>query len=157
MRFDWKRARRSLAACRRPVFLDLGDNRVLRLPEQFAPREEMTGALYTRASVENWLRDGAQLERIIPPPEVLTVAPPIPVGLAVRRLAGSAPTRPASPSPRPSRRQTADRPVRQWVMNEDWLSATLRIVPEVGMEACETLRRVVIEKYRAGELALPDA
>ena len=41
-------------------------------------------------------------------------------------------------------------------MNGAWLAATCRIVPEVGMEACETLRRVVIEKYRAGELALPD-
>lgn len=45
VRFDWKRPRRSIGACRRPVFLDLGDNRVLRLPEQFTPREEMTGAL----------------------------------------------------------------------------------------------------------------
>ena len=56
VRFRWKHARRSVAACRRPAFLDLGKDRVLRLPERFAPGEEMTGMLYTRASVEGWLQ-----------------------------------------------------------------------------------------------------
>ena len=46
VRFRWKHARRSLTACRRPVFLDLGDGTVLR-PGRFDPAGEMTGALYT--------------------------------------------------------------------------------------------------------------
>jgi hypothetical protein len=64
----------------------------------------------------------------------------------------------ATPSPQPSRRWifTADRPVRQWAMVGDWLAETCRIVPEVGMEACQTLWREVIRKYREGELAEPD-
>lgn len=67
VRFWWKHARRSVAACRRPVLLDLGDGTVLR-PGRFTLGIEMTGGLYSRASVENWLRDGAQWERIILPP-----------------------------------------------------------------------------------------
>jgi hypothetical protein len=66
VRFRWKRARQSLIACRRLVFLDLGNGAILRIG-RFAPASEMTGALYTRASVENWLRDGAQWERVILP------------------------------------------------------------------------------------------
>ncbi len=64
----WSRPRRSIAACRRPVFLDLGHG-VLRI-KRFLPGTEMAGVLHTRASVEGWLRDGAQLERIILPPSL---------------------------------------------------------------------------------------
>jgi hypothetical protein len=52
----------------------------------------MKGALYTRASVEGWLRDGAQLERIVLPPEVLPVGT-ISAGGAARRLTSSTPCR----------------------------------------------------------------
>ena len=68
VRFRWKYARRSLSACRRPVFLDLGDGTVLR-PGRF-DGSETTGALYTRSSVEGWLRDGTGLDRIVLPPQV---------------------------------------------------------------------------------------
>ena len=69
VRFRWKRARASLVACRRLVFLDLGDGTVLR-PGRFAAVAEMTGALYTRSSVEGWLRAGTSFERIVLPPVV---------------------------------------------------------------------------------------
>ena len=69
VRFRWKYARASLAACRRPVLLDLGGGHVLR-PAEFVPAAEMTGVLYTRASIEAWLRDGTPWERIILPPVV---------------------------------------------------------------------------------------
>ena len=67
--FRWKRARASLVACRRPVFLDLGNGTVLRIDPRppFIPATGMAGTLYSRASVESWLRDGAQLERIALP------------------------------------------------------------------------------------------
>ena len=68
VRFRWKHARRSLTACRRPVFLDLGIGAVLR-PGRFDPAGEMTGALYTRSSVEDWLRDGTGLYRVVLPPQ----------------------------------------------------------------------------------------
>lgn len=67
--FRWKRARQSLIACRRPIFLDLGDDTILRT-DRFAPAAEMTGALYARASVENWLRDGTAIDRIVMPPKI---------------------------------------------------------------------------------------
>jgi hypothetical protein len=67
--FRWKHARQSLAACRRPVLLDLGDGKVLR-PHRFAAAAEMDGTLYTRASVEGWLRDGVRWDRITLPPAV---------------------------------------------------------------------------------------
>ena len=75
VQFRWRRARASLVACRRPVFLDLGDGTVLRIGAwpPFIPAIGMPGALYTRASVEGWLRDGAQLERIVLPS---STAPP---------------------------------------------------------------------------------
>ena len=63
--FRWRHPRRSIGACRRLVLLDLGNGTVLRSPERFVPAREMRGILYTRASVEGWLRDGTQLERII--------------------------------------------------------------------------------------------
>jgi hypothetical protein len=66
--FRWKYPRRSVATCRRPVLLDLGDGTVLRAG-RFGPAE-MDGTLYTRASVEGWLRDGAPWERITLPPAV---------------------------------------------------------------------------------------
>ena len=68
-RFRWKHPRQSLAACRRPVFLDLGDGVIVR-PSRFIVGGEMTGVLYTRSSVEGWLRAGTALERIVLPPEV---------------------------------------------------------------------------------------
>ena len=40
--------------------------------------------------------------------------------------------------------------------DDKWLAAALRIVPEVGPEACQALLDKVIEKYRAGELARAD-
>ena len=65
--FKWTNCRRSVAACRRPVFLDLGNGRVLHSPERFV--SDGAGLLYTRASVEGWLRgDNAKLERIVLPP-----------------------------------------------------------------------------------------
>jgi hypothetical protein len=69
----------------------------------------------------------------------------------------SAPSvRRAVPPPQPSRRQTPDRPIRQWEMAGKWLAATCRIIPEIGLDACRKLRRVAIEKYRKGELAEAD-
>ena len=67
--YSWKHARRSVDACRRLVLLDLGDDRVLCI-KRYAASAESTGALYTRASVEGWLRDGTQWERIVLPPAV---------------------------------------------------------------------------------------
>lgn len=61
--FRWSHPRRSVQACRRPVFLDLGNGTVLQLPEQVRLSGEQPGMLYTRASVEGWLREGGQLER----------------------------------------------------------------------------------------------
>ena len=152
--FRWYSPRRSITACRRPVFIDLGRDEILRLPGAFMPREESPGALYTRASVEGWLRDGTPLDRITLPP-----APaPCRGARPFTAPAPAPPARPAVPPPRqPSRRQTAPRPIRQWVMNGEWLAETLRIVPEVGMEACQTLWREVVKKYREGELAEPDS
>ena len=69
VRFRWKHPRRSLAACRRPVFLDVGGGAVLR-PGRFTLAAGMTGVLYTRSSAEDWLRAGTALERIVLPPEV---------------------------------------------------------------------------------------
>jgi hypothetical protein len=68
--FRWKHARASLVACRRPVLLDLGNGSVLRIGPwpPFIPSIGMTGALYTRASIEDWLRDGTKWERMILPP-----------------------------------------------------------------------------------------
>ena len=63
----WKRARRSIAACRRLVLLDLGDGTVLRIGQL---ADEIPGVLYTRESVEGWLRDGTQWDRITLPPAV---------------------------------------------------------------------------------------
>ena len=150
--FRWYSPRRSIAACCRAVFIDLGRDRILRLPTPFTLNGESPGALYTRTSVEGWLKDGAPLDRITLPaaPAPCQGARPF----AARVPAPSA--RPAVPPPQPSRRRTAALPIRQWAINEDWLAGVCRIVPEVGMEACETLRGVVIERYRAGELALPD-
>ena len=65
VRFHWSHPRRSVEACGRPVLLDLGDGRLLRPWRFSADHVEMNGTLYTRASVEGWLRDGTQLERII--------------------------------------------------------------------------------------------
>lgn len=65
----WKWARQSVFACRRLVLLDLGDGTVLRAGRR-VPVSEQEGTLYTRASVEDWLRDGARWERITLPPEV---------------------------------------------------------------------------------------
>jgi competence protein CoiA len=73
VRLRWKHARRSVAACRRLVLLDLGDRGVLRLRD-FVPDGEMNAVLYTRASVEGWLRDGTPWERITLP------SPPAPRG-----------------------------------------------------------------------------
>lgn len=155
--FRWYSPRRSITACRRPAFLDLGHDEILRLPRPFMPREESPGALYTRTSVEGWLRDGTPLDRITPPPAPAPCA-------GARPAAAPAPAA-AFPPPRPSRRliaaadrrPAADRPVRQWEMAGEWLATTCRIVPEVGMEACQTLRREVIKKYREGELAEADS
>ena len=154
--FRWYSPRRSITACRRPAFLDLGGGTILRLPRPFMPYEESPGASYTRASVEGWLKDGTPLDRITPPPAPAPCAGARPFAAPARA--------PAFPPPRPSRRliAAADRRQtaaadRQWVMAGDWLTAACRIVPEVGMEACQTLRRVVIEKYRAGEISEPDS
>ena len=160
VRFRWRYARRSIAACRRPVLLDLGDERVLHLGH-FAPATEMTGVLYTRTSIEQWLRNGARWERI-------TLRPAIPASgydhPSWGRFRAPQPERPqaelrqqlAAQEREARERREADERMSAWVMSKDWLPAVLRIVPEVGMEACETLRRVVLQKYRAGELALPD-
>jgi hypothetical protein len=67
--FRWKYARRSVTACRKLVLLDLGDGTVL-WARRFAASAEMEGTLYTRASVERWLRDGTQWERITLPSAV---------------------------------------------------------------------------------------
>jgi competence protein CoiA len=67
--FRWKHARQSIAACRRPVLLDLGDGTVLR-PDRFAAAAEMDGTLYTRTSIEGWLRDGTRWELVTLPPRV---------------------------------------------------------------------------------------
>lgn len=40
---------------------------------------------------------------------------------------------------------------------EAWLAATLRVVPQVGLEACRNLWRETSEKRRSGEVAGPDA
>jgi hypothetical protein len=69
VRFHWTRPRRSLEACRRPVLLDLGSDRVLLVREFRADHVEMNGVLYSRSSVEGWLRDGTPWKAIVLPPE----------------------------------------------------------------------------------------
>jgi hypothetical protein len=177
VRFRWKHARRSVAACRRPAFLDLGRDRVLRLPELFAAGEEMTGTLYTRASVEGWLRDRALLERfpLLPPPPLASRYDPpyleqyrapdawradqqrrrAETIASADRLAQwlqdaqAVPPPPSQPSG-PAEAQAA-------TTSGEWLAAILRIVPDVGIEACRKLWRETTEKRRNGELAEPDS
>jgi hypothetical protein len=49
-----------------PVFSPLSPLAVpLLLKPRFAPAAEMTGALYTRTSVEGWLANGTRWERIV--------------------------------------------------------------------------------------------
>src|SRR5271166_975016 len=155
--FRWYSPRRSITACRRPVFIDLGRDGILRLPWPFMPYEESPGALYTRSSVEGWLKDGTQLDRITPPPVPTPCAGARPFAAPAIPPPRHRVMHDAVPPPQSSRRRTADRPIGQWEMAGEWLDATCRIVPEVGMEACLTLWRAVIEKYRRGELAEADA
>jgi hypothetical protein len=68
VRFYWKWARASLMACRRPILLDLGSGRLLHITGRFTPLAEMNGVLYSRPSIESWLRDGAKWERLAPSP-----------------------------------------------------------------------------------------
>ena len=162
VRFRWKYARRSVAACRRPAFLDLGKDRVLRLPEHFAPSGEMTGKLYTRASVEAWLKDGARLERFPlppPPPPSSRYDPPYMEqyrtpdawsalqGQQRRWIFGADVPQPEErPEPLAAEEQAV-------TTDEEWFAAMFRVVPDAGPEACRTLWREAVEKYRSGELA----
>ena len=147
-------------------FLDLGKGRVLRLPEHFVPAGEMTGMLYTRASVEAWLKDGARLERFAlppPPPPSSRYDPPYMEQYRTpdawlahqeqgrRRIFGADVPQPEEP-PGPLAAE-----VQAVTTEEEWLAAMLRIVPDVGLEACRKLQRETAEKYRKGELAEPDA
>jgi hypothetical protein len=170
VQFRWKRARASLAACRRPVFLDLGDGTVLRIGSwpPFVPAIGMTGTLYTRASVEGWLRDGTQLERMILPSSSVLPSGYDPPHMERKRtpavwMADQEQRRvrnAAAIADRIARRlaifkEAAAEP--QVVTTDDkWLAAALRIVPDVGPEACQALLDKVIEKYRKGELAKAD-
>ena len=170
VRFRWKRARASLVACRRPVFLDLGDGTVLRIGPwpPFIPAIGMTGTLYTRESVESWLRDGAQLERVVLPS---SCAPPSGYDPPYMERERTPDAWLADQEQRRARNAVtiADRiarrlaifkeaaPEAQVVTPDDkWLTAALRIVPEVGPAACEALLDKAIEKYRKGELAKAD-
>jgi competence protein CoiA len=162
VRFRWKYARRSVAACRRPVFLDLGQDRVLRLPELFAPADEMTGMLYTRASVEGWLHSGALLERFpLPsaPPPYSRYDPPYMEQYRTpdawweiqeqqrRRIFGADVPQPGEqPEPPAADAQVA-------TTDEEWFAAMFKLVPAAGPEACRTLWREAVEKYRSSELA----
>ncbi len=40
--------------------------------------------------------------------------------------------------------------------DQEWLTATLKIIPEIGLEACRKLWPEVIGKVRAGQVAKPD-
>ena len=40
---------------------------------------------------------------------------------------------------------------------EEWVAASLRIVPDIGLEACRNLWREAVEKVRAGEVPKPEA
>ncbi len=162
VRFRWKHARRSVAACRRPVFLDLGKGTVLRLPECFAPGEEMTGMLYTRASVEGWLHDGALLKRFpLPPapPPYSHYDPPYMEKYRTpdawradqkqgrRRIFGADfPWSEERPEPSAAGAQVV-------ATDEEWFAAMFKAVPAAGPEACRTLWREAVEKYRSSELA----
>ena len=42
------------------------------------------------------------------------------------------------------------------VTDPEWLAATLRIIPEIGLDACRKLWPEVVGKVRAGEVAKPD-
>ena len=167
VRFRWKHARASLVACRRPVFLDLGNETVLRIGAwpPFIPAIGMPGALYTRASVESWLRDGAQLERLVLPS---SSAPPSDYDPPYMERERTPDAWRADQEQRRARNAAAiaDRVARRLAIfketapetqvvtpDDKWLAAALRIVPEVGPEACQALLDKVIEKYRKGELA----
>ena len=171
--FQWKRTRASLVACRRPVFLDLGNGTVLRIRPYpaFTPATGMPGALYTRMSVEGWLRDGTPLERIILPAEE-PVSEYDPLYMEQARIPGAwqaaqeqqradwlaARWAPAAAETAPEEAPGPPAAGTQAVTTEkEWLAAILRIVPDVGMEACGKLQRETTEKYRKGELAEPDA
>ena len=41
--------------------------------------------------------------------------------------------------------------------DEEWLAAAIRIVSDMGIEACQTLLNETAEKYRKGELAKADS
>ena len=48
------------------------------------------------------------------------------------------------------------RPEPEVSTDQEWLSATLKIIPEIGLEACRKLWPEVIGKVRAGTVAKPD-
>ena len=62
VQFRWKSPRWSAGACRRLMLPDLGDGSVLCVPP-WACLTGGPGVLYTRASIEGWLRDGTGWER----------------------------------------------------------------------------------------------
>jgi hypothetical protein len=40
--------------------------------------------------------------------------------------------------------------------DQEWLAATMRIIPSIGLDACRNLWRETVEKHRAAELTLAD-
>lgn len=73
--FRWKQARRSIAACARPVFLDLGQGRVLQVRKIYpGPPFRGWGHLYRTADLWNWLLTGTPSTKPldeIPGPETM--------------------------------------------------------------------------------------
>ena len=47
-------------------------------------------------------------------------------------------------------------PAPETTADQEWLAATLRIIPEIGLDACRKLWPETREKVRAGEVAKPD-
>jgi hypothetical protein len=139
-----------------------------------APRRRW---LYTRASVEGWLRDRARLERFPLPP------PPRPISrydppyleqyrtpdawradqerrraktiAAADRFARWLQEAQAVPPPPSQRSGPAE--VQAVTTSGEWLAAMLRIVPDVGIEACRKLWRETTEMRGKGELTESDS
>ena len=67
---------------------------------------------------------------------------------------------PVQPGARPAETPQGDQwyvhPEPEPATDPEWLGATLRIIPEIGLDACRKLWPEVVGKVRAGEVAKPD-
>ena len=78
-------------------------------------------------------------------------------GIVVAEVVGEPVQRPADrPGGTPADDQWYVNPEPEPVTDPEWLAATLRVIPEIGLDACRKLWPEVVGKVRAGEVAKPD-